>query len=142
MGAILRAYSQVVVDGRLVLLGLIIVLTFAVARDLEPARPAAVLARERAADAVLVEVNHAQQCRWRHRHAYADTVPSLLFTGGRFMRMALENDLDIQLEASADRQVYSLRVTGELVDASLERRGAAVARLEVGDRPAPRLAAC
>jgi hypothetical protein len=129
-----------VVDGRLVLLGLIIALTFVVARDLEPARPAAVLARERAADAVLVEVDRAQQCRWGRRHAYADTVPSLLFTGGRFMRTALQNELDIQLEASADRQVYRLRVTGNLADASLERRGGELVRLEVGDRPAPRLA--
>jgi hypothetical protein len=129
-----------VVDGRLVLLGLIIGLTFVVARDLEPARPAAVLARERAADSVLVEVDRAQQCRWTRRHAYADTVPSLLFSGGRFMRTALQNKLDIQLEASADGQVYRLRVIGDLVDASLERRGADLVRLEVGDRPAPRLA--
>jgi hypothetical protein len=128
------------VDGRLVLLGLIIALTFAVARDLEPARPAAVLARERAADAVLVEVDRAQQCRWRRRQSYADTVPSLLFTGGRFMRTALQNQLDIQLETSADRQVYRLRVTGDLVDVELERRGADLVALEVGDRPAPRLA--
>ncbi len=128
------------VDGRLVLLGLIIGLTFVVARDLEPARPAAVLARERAADAVLVEVDRAQQCRWARRRAYADTVPSLLFTGGRFMRTALQNELDIQLKASADRQVYRLRVIGDLVDASLERRGADLVALEVGDRPAPRLA--
>jgi hypothetical protein len=128
------------VDGRLVLLGLIVVIAFVVTRDLEPARPAAVLARERAADAVLVEVDRAQQCRWNRRNAYADTVPSLLFTGGRFMRTALQNQLDIQLEASADRQLYRLRVTGDLVDARLERHGGELVRLEVGDRPAPRLA--
>jgi hypothetical protein len=127
------------VDGRLVLLGLIVVIAFVVTRDLEPARPAAVLARERAADAVLVEVDRAQQCRWHRRNAYADTVPSLLFTGGRFMRTALQNQLDIQLEASADRQLYRLRVTGDLVDAQLERRGGELVRLEVGDRPPPRL---
>ena len=126
-------------DGRLVLLGFIVVIAFVVTRDLAPARPAEVLARERAADAVLVEVDRAQQCRWTRRNAYADTVPSLLFTGGRFMRTALQNQLDIQLEASADRQLYRLRVTGELVDAQLERRGGELVRLEVGDRPAPRL---
>jgi hypothetical protein len=129
-----------VVDGRLVLLGLIVGIAFVVARDLEPARPAAVLARERAADAVLVDVDRAQQCRMARRHEYADTIPSLLFTGGRFMRTALTNDLDIHLRASADGQTYRLRVTGEMVDASLERRGAALVARDVGDRPAPRLA--
>jgi hypothetical protein len=129
-----------VVDGRLVLLGLIVAIAFVVARDLEPARPAEVLARERAADAVLVEIDRAQLCRRARRNAYADTVPSLLFTGGRFMRTALQNELDIQLEASADRQDYRLRVTGDMVDASLERRGADLVALEVGDRPAPRVA--
>ena len=127
------------VDGRLVLLGLIVTIAFVVARDMQPARPAAVLARERAADAVLVEIDRAQLCRRSRRHAYADTVPSLLFTGGRFMRTALQNELDIQLEASADRQDYRLRVTGDMVDVALERRGADLVALEVGDRPAPRL---
>jgi hypothetical protein len=128
-----------VVDGRLVLLGLIVAIAFVAARDLEPARPAAVLARERAADSVLVELDRAQLCRLARRRAYADTVPSLLFTGGRFMRTALQNELDIQLDTSADGQVYRVRITGDLVDASLERRGAELVRLEVGDRPAPRL---
>ena len=56
------------------------------------------------------------------------------------MRTALQNKLDIQLGASAGRQGYRLRVIGDLVDASLERRGADLVALEVGDRPAPRLA--
>jgi hypothetical protein len=128
-----------VVDGRLVLLGLIVAIAFVVARDLEPARPAAVLARERAADAVLVEIDRAQLCRLARRRSYADTVPSLLFTGGRFMRTALQNELDIQLGTSDDGQAYELRVTGDMVDASLERHGADLVRLEVGDRPAPHL---
>ena len=128
------------VDGRLVLLGLIVVIAFVVARDMDPARPAAVLARERAADAVLVEIDRAQLCRLERRHTYADTVPSLLFTGGRFMRTALQNKLDIQLGTSAGGQGYRLRVTGDRVDASLERRGADLVALEVGDRPAPRVA--
>ena len=127
------------VDGRLVLLGLIVVIAVVVARDMEPARPAAVLARERAADAVLVEIDRVQLCRMEQRHAYADTVPSLLFTGGRFMRTALQNKLDIQLATSAGGQAYRLRVTGDMIDASLERRGADIVTLEVGDRPAPRL---
>jgi hypothetical protein len=127
------------VDGRLVLLGLIVVIAVVVARDMEPARPATVLARERAADAVLVEIDRAQLCRLEQRHAYADTVPSLLFTGGRFMRTALQNKLDIQLGTSAGGHAYRLRVTGDMVDASLERRGADLVALEVGDRPTPRL---
>jgi hypothetical protein len=129
-----------VVDGRLVLLGLIVAITFVVARDLEPARPAAVLARERAADAVLVEVDRAQLCRLARRHAYADTIPSLLFTGGTFMRTALSHDLDIHLRTSADGQVYRQRITGDGIDAVLERRGTGLVRLEVGDRPPPQLA--
>ena len=44
-------------DGRLVLLGVIVGITVVVARDMEPARSAALTARERAADAVLVEVD-------------------------------------------------------------------------------------
>ena len=125
-------------DGRLVLLGLIVVIAFVAARDLEPARPAAVLARERAADAVLVEVDRTQLCYRQRRRRYAETVPSLLFAGGHFMRLALRHDLDIQLAASGD--AYALRVTGEQVDVALQRRGADLVRLEVGDRPAPRVA--
>ena len=125
-------------DGRLVLLGLIVVIAFVAARDLEPARPAAVLARERAADAVLVEVDRTQLCYRQRRRRYAETVPSLLFAGGHFMRLALRHDLDIQLDASGD--AYALRVTGEQVDVALQRRGADLVRLEVGDRPTPRLA--
>jgi hypothetical protein len=128
------------VDRRLVLLGLIVAITYVVARDMEPARPAEVLARERAADAVLVEIDRAQLCRLARRHAYADTVPSLLFTGGRFMRTALSNELDIHLRTSADGQVYRQRITGEGIDTVLERRGTGLVRFEVGDRPPPRLA--
>ena len=127
------------VDGRLVLLGLIVVIAVVVARDMDPARPAAVLARERAADAVLVEIDRAQLCRMERRHAYADTVPSLLFTGGRFMRTALQNELDIQLGTSAGGQAYRLRLTGDMIDATLERRGTDLVALEVGDRQAPQV---
>ena len=42
-------------DGRLVLLGPIVVTAVLVARDMEPARSAAQPARERAVDAVLVD---------------------------------------------------------------------------------------
>ena len=126
-------------DGRLVLLGLIVVIAFVAARDLEPARPAAVLARERAADAVLVEVDRTQLLLSPAAAAsYAETVPSLLFAGGHFMRLALRHDLDIHLDASGD--AYALRVTGEQVDLALQRRGADLVRLEVGDRPAPQVA--
>jgi hypothetical protein len=127
------------VDGRLVLLVLIVVITFVVARDLEPARSAGQLARERAADAVLVEVDRTQQCYRQRRRRYAETVPSLQFAGGHFMRLALRHELDIQLEASGDG--YAQRITGAGIDAVLERRGHEVVRLEVGDRAEPRLAA-
>jgi hypothetical protein len=127
------------VDGRLVLLGLVVAITFVVARDLEPARPAAVLARERAADRVLVEVDRTQLCYRQRRRRYAETIPSLLFAGGRFMRLALRHELDIHLEGGGDR--YAQRITGEGIDLALERRGGELVRLQVGDRPAPRLAA-
>jgi hypothetical protein len=126
------------VDGRLVLLGLIVVTTFVVARDMEPARSAEQLARERAADAVLVEVDRTQLCYRERRRRYATTMPSLQFAGGHFMRTALRHHLDIHLDAAGDG--YVQRITGSGVDAVLERRGAEVVRLEVGDRAAPRLA--
>lgn len=125
-------------DGRLVLLGLIVVMAVIVARDMEPARSAQQVARDRAVDAVLVEVDRTQQCYHSRRRRYAETVPSLQFAGGHFMRTALTHDLDIHLRASGDR--YVQRITGTGVDAVLERRGAEVVRLSVGDRAAPALA--
>jgi hypothetical protein len=126
-----------VVDGRLVLLGLIAGIAVVVARDLEPAPPPAVVARERAADAVLVEIDRTQQCYFRRRERYTDSIPSLQFARGRFVRTALVNELDIELRTVPGG--YVQRITGDGVDALLERRGAKV-RLDVGDRPAPRLA--
>lgn len=126
------------VDGRLVLLGLIVGIAVVVARDLEPTPPPAVLARERAADAVLVEIDRTQQCYFRRRERYTDSIPSLQFARGRFVRTALVNDLDIELRTVPGG--YVQRITGEGVDALLERRGTKVVRLDVGDRPAPRLA--
>jgi hypothetical protein len=128
------------VDGRLVLLGLIVAMAVVVARDMDPARPTAEaraeLARERAVDAVLVEVDRTQLCYRQRRHRYADTIPSLQFAGGHFMRLALRHDLDIHLDATGDR--YVQRITGSGVNAVLERRAAEVVRLEVGDRAVPR----
>jgi hypothetical protein len=126
------------VDGRLVFLGLVVVLAVIVMRDMEPARSAAQLARERAADVVLVEVDRTQLCYRERRRRYAETVPSLQFAGGHFMRTALTHDLDIHLDASGDR--YVQRITGAGVDAVLERHGTEVVRLQVGDRAEPRLA--
>jgi hypothetical protein len=129
-------------DGRLVLLGLIVAMAVVVARDMDPARPSAEaradLARERAADVVLVEVDRTQLCYRTRRHRYAETVPSLQFAGGHFMRLALRHDLDIHLSADGDR--YRQRITGDGVNAVVERRGTDVVRLDVGDRAAPRLA--
>jgi hypothetical protein len=127
-------------DGRLVLLGLIVVMAVIVTRDMDPARPTAEaradLARERAADVVLVEVDRTQLCYRRRRHRYAETIPSLQFAGGHFMRTALTHKLDIRLEARGDG--YVQHITGEGVDAVLERRGGELVRLSVGDRAAPR----
>lgn len=127
------------VDGRFVLLGLIVVIAVFVARDMEPARSAAQLARERAADVVLVEVDRTQQCYYRRRERYAGSVPSLQFAGGHFMRTALRHGFAIQLHADGD--AYVQRITGDGIDATLERRGGELVRLDVGDRPTPRLAA-
>ncbi len=120
-------------DGRLVLLGLIVVITVVVARDMEPAASAEQLARERAAAAVLVEVDRTQQCYFRRRHRYARTIPSLQFAGGYFMRTALRHKFDIHLRATGDG--YVQRVTGEGIEAVLERRGAEVVRLDAPGSP-------
>jgi hypothetical protein len=125
----------------LVLLGFIVVLAGAAARNLDPVRPAgadaAERASERALDAVLVDVDHTQQCYFRRRDRYADTVPSLQFAGGRFMRLALANDLDITLATRDEGRWYQVRVTGFGVDGVLERDGEDLVRLDVGDRDEP-----
>lgn len=123
-------------DGRLILLGLIVVLAVVVMRDMEPARSAAQLARERAVDSVLVEVDRTQLCYRQRRHRYAKTIPSLQFAGGHFMRTALTHKLDIQLDVRGDG--YVQRITGDGVEAVLERRGGELVRLAVGDRAPPR----
>jgi len=131
------------VDGRLVLLGLVVVIAGATAWDLEPSRPAADVraerARERVVDTVLVEVDRTQLCRLRFRERYAASVPSLQFSGGRFARLAYANDLDIDLQATADGRGYVQRITGAGVSAMVERRGAELVRVHVGDRRPPRL---
>ena len=128
-------------DGRLVLLGFIVVLAGATARNLQPVRSegaaAAERASERALDAVLVDVDHTQQCYFRRRDRYADTVPSLQFAGGRFMRLALANDLDSTLATRDEGRWYQVRVTGFGIDGVLERDGRELVRVEVGDRERP-----
>ena len=131
-------------DGRLVLLGLIVVIAGTTARNLQPV-PSAAEERaertlERALDAVLVEVDRSQLCYLRRRDRYADTIPSLQFSRGHFMRRALENDLDITLRTSEDGQSYQGTVSGQDVHAVLERRGTELTRLDVGDRPPPQVA--
>jgi hypothetical protein len=133
------------VDGRFVLLGFIIVVAGVTARNLEPVRTpgaaAAELAQERALDAVLVEVDRAQLCYVRRRDQYADTIPSLAFAGGHYMRTALQNGLDITLRTMNGGRSYEQRVDGAGIHAVLERRGQEVVRLDVGDRSPPQLAA-
>ena len=87
--------------------------------------------------AVLVDVDHTQQCYYRRRDQYADTVPSLQFAGGRFMRLALRNDLDITLATRDDGRWYQVRVTGFGIDGVIERDGRDLVRLDVGDRAKP-----
>jgi len=132
------------VDGRLVLLGFIVVLAGATARNLDPVRPAgadaAERAGERALDAALVDVDHTQQCYFRRRDRYADTVPSLQFAGGRFMRLALRYDLDISLSTQHDGRWYQVRVSTYGADAVLERHGTELVRVDVGDRTKPAVA--
>jgi hypothetical protein len=132
------------VDGRLVFLGLVVVLAASAAKDLTPVRSARAVqadaARARAVDSVLVSVDRAQQCYFRRRERYADTISSLQFAGGSYMRTALNNGLDIELTASEDGQSYAQRVAGTDVAAELARRGAEVRRLDVGGRPRPPLA--
>jgi hypothetical protein len=129
------------VDGRLVLLGFIVVLAGVTARNLDPVRPEGAAAAERASEralaAVLVDVDHTQQCYFRRRDRYADTVPSLQFAGGRFMRFALRYDLDITLATRDEGRWYQVRVTGYGIDGVLERDGTELVRLEVGDRGKP-----
>jgi hypothetical protein len=128
----------------LILLGLIVVIAGTTARNLQPvqsdAEARAERRLERALDAVLVEVDRSQLCYLRRRDRYADTIPSLQFTRGHFMRRALQNDLDITLRTSEDGQSYQERVTGLGVAAVLERRGTELTRLEVGDRAPPQVA--
>jgi hypothetical protein len=132
------------VDGRLVLLGFIVVIAGVSARDLEPVRPAGAVAadhaQQRAVDAVLVEVDRAQLCYFARRRQYADTIPSLAFAGGHYMRTALQNGLDITLHTGHGGRSYEERVTGDGIEAVLERRGPDVVRVAVGDRSAPALA--
>ena len=128
-------------DGRLVLLGFIVVLAGVAARNTEPVRSdgaaAVERAKERALDAVLVEVDRTQQCYYRRRDRYADTVPSLQFARGHFMRRALENDLDITLTTRDEGRWYQVRVTGFGIDGVLERKDRELVRIEVGDREKP-----
>ena len=128
----------------MILLGLIVVIAGTTARNLQPvqsdAEARAERRLERALDAVLVEVDRSQLCYLRRRDRYADTIPSLQFTRGHFMRRALQNDLDITLRTSEDGQSYQERVTGLGVAAVLERRGTELTRLEVGDRAPPQVA--
>jgi hypothetical protein len=132
------------VDGRFVLLGFIVIVAGVTTRNLQPVRSAGAVAteqaQERAVDAVLVEVDRAQLCYLRRRDQYADTIPSLAFAGGHYMRTALQNGLDITLRTTPDGRSYQQQIDGAGIHAVLERRGLEVVRLDVGDRSPPQLA--
>jgi len=135
------------VDGRLVFLGFIVVLAGFTARNLQPVRPAGAVAAERAQqralDAILIDLDHSQLCYARRRGQYADTIPSLQFAGGSYMRVATTHDLDISLFTRDDGRSYEARVSGLGIHGVIGRRGTRIDRLEVGDRPPPQpVAAC
>ena len=128
-------------DGRLVFLGFVVVLAGFTARNLQPVRPegavAAERAQQRALDAVLVDLDHSQLCYARRRSQYADTITSLQFAGGSYMRVATQHDLDISLFTRDDGRSYEARVSGAGITGVIGRRGARLDRLEVGDRAPP-----
>jgi hypothetical protein len=129
------------VDGRLVLLGCIVVAAAFTARNLQPVRPpgavAAELAQQRAVDAVLVELDRTQLCYARRRDEYADTLPSLAFAGGHYMRRAMENHLDITLQTRDDGRAYEAHVRGDGAQGVIARAGDQLVKLDVGNRRAP-----
>jgi hypothetical protein len=129
------------VDGRLVFLGCIVVVAGFTARNLQPVRPAGAVAAEqaqrRAVDAVLVEVDRAQLCYARRRDEYADTLPSLAFAGGHYMRTAMENHLDITLRTLDGGDSYEARVSGDGAEGVIGRDDGKLVTLDVGDRPTP-----
>ena len=128
-------------DGRFVLLGCIVVVAGFTARNLQPVRPAgavaAELAQQRAVDAVLVELDRAQLCYAERRDEYADTLPSLAFAGGHYMRTAMENRLDITLQTRDGGHGYQARVSGAGADGVIGRDGGKLVTLDVGNRRAP-----
>jgi hypothetical protein len=129
------------VDGRFVFLGFIVVLAGVTAHNLRPVRPAGAIAaeqaQERALDAVLIDLDHAQICYAHRRSQYADTIPSLQFAGGAYMRIALQHDLDISLFTRDGGRSYEARVSGVGIHGVIGRRGPDLVRLDVGDRRAP-----
>jgi hypothetical protein len=129
------------VDGRFVLLGCIVVVAGFTARNLQPVRPAgavaAELAQQRAVDAVLIEVDRAQLCYAQRRHEYADTLPSLAFAGGHYMRIAMENHLDITLQTRDSGRKYEAHVSGTGAGGVIARNGEELVKLDVERRHAP-----
>jgi hypothetical protein len=135
------------VDGRLVLLALVVVLAVAIAVDFGPVQPPqevrAQEQRERTAAAVLVEVDCAQQRRFRFRGEYAAGVPSLqLWGAAEFARDARVAELDVDVRATLGGRGYAVRVAGIDVLALLERRDGRLTRLDTGDRPRPPVNRC
>ena len=130
-------------DGRFVLLGFIVVLAGITARNTAPVRPPAAALADRAQmqaiDSVLVEVDRAQLCYLQRRDRYADTLPSLAFARGHYMRTAINHGLDIALQTADDGRSYTQLVTGDGARAAMSRRGVEVVRLDVGDRSPPQL---
>ena len=130
-------------DGRLVLLALVVVLAVGIAADFGPRRPEADAAAERTADAVLVEVDCAQQRRWRFRGEYASGLPALqLWGAAEFTRDARMAELDVDVSATEDGRSYAVRIAAADELARLERRDGELTRLETGDRKRPPVDRC
>ena len=134
-------------DGRLVLLALVVVLAVAIAWDFGPVRPPeevrAQAQRERTADAVLIEVDCAQQRRFRFRGEYAGGVAALgLWGAAEFTRDARVAELDVNVRATLGGRGYAVRVAGTEVLALLERRDGQLTRLDTGDRARPPVDRC
>jgi hypothetical protein len=135
------------VDGRLILLALVVVLAVAIAVDFGPVRPAAderaQQQRERTADAVLVEVDCAQQRRFRFRGEYAGGLPALqLWGAAEFTRDARQAALEVDVRTIRGGRGYALRIAATDVLARLERRDGQLTRLDTGDRARPPVDRC
>ena len=90
-----------------------------------------------------MEVDCAQQRRWRFRGEYANGLPALqLWGAAEFTRDARMAELDVDVSATADGRSYAVRIAAADELARIERRDGELTRLETGDRQRPPLDRC